>query len=80
MQPSDDIIRRLTGPPSPELLQRVARELYEIEPLRYGGKYGSGDVVVEWDSPMLSDDARAKCTLYAATIIASWLRAVLETG
>jgi hypothetical protein len=35
MRDTDDIIRRLTEPPSPELLQRVARQLYEIEPLRH---------------------------------------------
>ena len=37
-----------------------------------------GDVVVAWDSPMLSDNARAKCIQYAAAIIGSWQRAVLE--
>lgn len=71
MQPSNDVIRRLTEPPSPELLQQMARELYEIEPLRVG------DNVIPFDSPILSDDAREKCALYAGTIIASWQRAVL---
>lgn len=74
----DETIRRLTGPPSPELLQRVARELYEIEPLGHPAKYESGEAVVEWDSPLLSDDARKRCAHYAATIIASWQRAVME--
>jgi hypothetical protein len=67
-------IRRFTEPPSPEILQRVARELYEIEPLR------CGDIVVAWDSPLLSENARAKCALYAGTIIASWQRIITESS
>ncbi|QEH36475.1 hypothetical protein OJF2_50390 [Aquisphaera giovannonii] len=74
----DETIRRLTEPPSAELLQRVARELYETEPLRGSMPYGGGDFVAEWDSPMLSDGARECCRRYAATVIASWQRAVLE--
>lgn len=74
----DNVLRRLIEPPSADLLQRVARELYEIEPLRYGGKYGDGEFVVEWDSPLLSDEVRKRCARYAAAIIASWQKAVME--
>lgn len=78
MQPSDELIRRLAEPPTPELLERVARELYEAEPLRGSMHYGGGDFVAAWDGPMLSDDARAICRRYAATVIASWQRAVVQ--
>jgi hypothetical protein len=50
----------------------VARELYEIEPLQIG------DTIVAWESPLLSDNARQKCAMYAGAIITSWQRAVLE--
>lgn len=77
---SEETIRRLTEPPTPELLERVARELYETEPLRCSMPYGGGDFVAEWDGPMLSDGARECCRRNAATVIASWQRAVLGTG
>lgn len=70
----DDRYRRLAEPPSAEMLQRMARELYEIEPLRVG------DNAIPFDSPILSDTAREKCVLYAGTIIASWQRTVLAGG
>ena len=44
--------------PRSELLQRVALERYEIEPLVHPGKYGDGEIIIEWDRPLLSDDAR----------------------
>jgi hypothetical protein len=44
----------------------------------YPGKYGDGETIVVWDSPMLSDAARAKCVKYAAAIIEAWQRAVME--
>jgi hypothetical protein len=76
----EETIRRLTEPPSPELLERVARELLETEPLRSSTPYGGGDFLAAWDSPILSDDAQAICRCYAATVIASWQRAVLRGG
>lgn len=75
---SDEMIRKLTEPPSYELLRRVARELYEVEPLVQPGNYGSGETVVERDSPMRNDAAREWCAHDAATIIASWQRAVMD--
>lgn len=77
---SDETVRRLTEPPSPELLERVSRELYETEPLRGSMPYGGGDFVAAWDSPMLSDGARECYRRYAATVIASWQRAAIEAG
>lgn len=46
-QPTDKFIRRLIEPKSPELLQRVARESDETEPLGHGSMNRDGETAID---------------------------------